>query len=141
MSKVNGIEVSVAEVVEYLKLQGRFETALQEVVQRKLTAAAAKKAAITVSDAQLQSAFDSYRIATGLNRAKETNDWIESKGLTLEAVESFVETNLLIDAFINQLEAKSNREKYLSSPEVKQTVRNLVYKEWLAGQLQAAPRA
>ena len=103
MAKLNEIEIAVAEVVDYLRMTGQFSPALREVVQRKITAEAAKKARMKVSNGELQKAADTFRVANGLNKASDTDAWLKSNGVSLEAFEEFLEANLLINKFKDAL--------------------------------------
>ena len=126
------IEVAVAEVVDYLRITGGFAPALREVVERKVTAEAAKKAGITVTKAQLQRASDAWRLANGLNKASDTEAWLSANGITVEALEDYLETNLLMSKLKDQLEKKTAKKKYLDSEGIKESVRQLIYEDWLA---------
>ena len=126
------IEVAVAEVVDYLRITGGFAPALREVVERKVTAEAAKKAGITVTKAQLQRASDAWRLANGLNKASDTEAWLSANGITVEALEDYLETNLLMSRLKDQLEKKTAKKKYLDSEGIKESVRQLIYEDWLA---------
>jgi SurA-like N-terminal domain len=125
------MEISVAEVVDHMRLTGAFAPALTQVVQRKCTAEAARKQGIKVSTEELQKAADVFRIDQGLFKASDTEAWLASQGLSTEALEEWLETNVLIYKFKNHLERKSNQKRYLSSDSVKSTVRELVYQDWL----------
>jgi hypothetical protein len=132
MGKLNELEIAVAEVVDYLRMTGQFSPALQEVVQRKITAEAAKRARIKVSSGELQKAADAFRVANGLNKASDTDRWLKSNGLTLETFEGFLETNLLINKFKDALGKKTPKGKYLTSPAIKESVTEIIYVDWLA---------
>ena len=131
MAKLNEIEIAVAEVVDYLRMAGQFSQALQEVVQRRVTAEAAKKARIKVSNGELQKAADAFRVANGLSKASDTDTWLRSNGTSVEAFEDFLETNLLINKFKDSLEKKTGKGKYLTSTGVKESVREMIYQDWL----------
>jgi len=127
------IEISVVEVVDFMKLNGTFEPALSEVVQRKVAAAAARGKKINVTSRELQRAVDVFRAERGLFRAKDTEAWMKSSGITLEAIEEYLETNLLIHKLKNLLAKHSNRNRYLSSAPVQDTLREVIYQDWLKG--------
>ena len=126
------IEVAVAEGVDLLRITGGFAPALREVVQRKVTAAAAKKAGVKVTGAQLQKAADAWRLANGLQKAEDTEAWLTANGVSVEAFEAYLETNLLMSKFKDQLEKKASKKKYQASEGIKDTVRQMIYDEWLA---------
>ena len=130
--KVPELEINVAEVVSHLKLTGQFQSALGEVVKRKITADTAKKRGTKISAKELQKAADVFRIDNGLYKASQTEQWLKSNGISLEAFEDYLETSLLINKFKDALEAKANTKKYLSSPAVKSSVREMVYEDWFS---------
>ncbi len=131
-TKTAEIEVAVAEVVDYLRMTGDFAPALGRVVERKVTAEAARKAGVRVTAKQLQRAADAFRIVNDLAKARDMNRWLKSNGLSLEAFEEHLETNLLNSKFKDQLAGKSPKTKYLGCEEIKSTVREMVYRDWLA---------
>jgi SurA-like N-terminal domain len=125
------VDLSVAEVVDFLRVTGRFQPAVREVVERRLVADAAKKKGLKVSTQELQRAADAFRLANGLKKASATESWLKSMGITVEALEDFLETNLLIGKLMDSLENQEASQKYLSSPLVKDAVRGLIYQDWL----------
>jgi hypothetical protein len=130
--KTPEIDIDVAEVVDYLKLSGGFKSALGEVFRRKVTAEAAKRHRIAVSTKELQKAADILRADRGLHKAGDTEEWLASNGLSVDALEQFLETNLLISKFKGALEKKANLKKYHASSSVKDSVREMVYQDWWA---------
>ena len=127
--KPSEIEVAVAEVVDYLRINGDFAPALAEVVQRKVTADAARKSGLKVTAAELQRAADGFRAIRDLLKASDTERWLQANGITVEALESYLETNILISKFKDQLAKRG--KKLLKSKAVAETVRELAYREWL----------
>lgn len=129
------IEVAVAEVVDYLRVTGRFSSALRDVIERKIAAAAAKKMKLRVTTPQLQKASDAFRVMHNLNKASDTSRWLEENGISLDVLEDYLETNLLINKLKNTLEKKTSKKKYQSSPIIKESIRDLIYKDWLEKEL------
>jgi len=123
------IEVAVAEVVDYLRITGDFAPALAEVVKRKVTAEAARKNGISVTAAELQKAADGFRAVRDLLKASDTERWLKANGIALDALEAYLETNILISKFKDQLVKRG--KKFLKSTAVAETVRELAYREWL----------
>lgn len=130
------IEVAVAEVVDFLKITGQFAPALQQVVERKVAAEAARKDKVRVTTPQLQKAFDTFRHLNGLSKASDTKVWLEASGISLETLEEHLETSLLISKYKDKLYKKvATNKKYQNSSEVKDTVRELAYQDWLKNEL------
>ncbi len=134
-NKKQEVEIAVAEVVDYLRITGQFAPALKAVVERKITAGAARRSGIKVATKQLQSAADTFRAMNGLAKASDTQRWLRQNGLTVEALEDYLETNILINAFKGKLEKKGGASKYMKAPIIKESVRELIYKDWLANEL------
>lgn len=129
------IEIGVAEVVDYLRLSGQFAEALNEVVKRKIAVKAAKDNGIEIGEDELQRAADAFRIANGMNKASETEEWLASHGISLEALESFLETNLLVSKMKDKLVDDTDKEEYLASEAIQESIRNMVYGDWMAEQM------
>ena len=129
------IEVTVAEVVDYLRVTEQFIPAVREVVERNITAQAARKSGITVSAGELQRAADAFRTVKDLGKASDTQRWLNSAGISVEALEEFLETNILISKFKDRLEKKANRAKYCAHPGIQATIRDMAYQDWLKGQV------
>ena len=133
--KGNEIEVTVAEVVDQLRITGQFAPALREVVERKVTAEAARKSGIKITTAELQKAADAFRVVNDLSKASDTARWLRSTGLSVEALENYLEINILISKFKDTLEKKTSKTKYLSTAGIKESIRDMIYQEWLNSQL------
>ncbi len=132
--KTKEIEVAVAEVVDYLRVTGQFHPALRAVVERKLTAQEAKNKGIGVTEDELQQAADAFRVMHDLNKAKDTEDWLSSSGVTVETFEEFLETNLLMNKLKDELGKQADKEKYISSEGVQESMREMIYQDWLGNQ-------
>jgi hypothetical protein len=135
MKKNQEIEVSVAEVVDYLKLKGIFARALREVVQRKVTVSAAKEKGLSVSDVELQKVADAFRITNQLHDAKDTTEWLNSIGVSVEYLEGYLETNVLVKKFKDTLEKEIHIKDLLSNEEIKDDIRRIIYNDWLKQQI------
>ena len=133
--KLNEIEINVAEVVDYLRITGQFTPALREVVERKFTAEEAKRRGIVVTDEELQQAADGFRFLHDLSKASDTEEWLKSTGTSLETFEQHLETNILMSKLKDELENKADKAPYLSSSEIQESVREMIFQEWLADQL------
>jgi len=131
VAKTKEIEIAVADVVDYMRMTGSFSPALKEVVSRKITMQAARDKGIRATTGEIQRAADVFRYAQGLTGAKDTENWLKANGITLNAFEEYIETNLLISKFKAHLAKKGSTSKILASPEIKETVKEMVYQGWL----------
>jgi peptidylprolyl isomerase len=132
---VKEIEVTVAEVVDYLRVTEQFLPAVREVVERKITAQAARKSGITVTTNELQRAADAFRAVKDLGKARDTQRWLNSIGISIEAFQEYLETNILISKFKDRLEKKANRTKYCAHPGIQESIRDMAYQDWLKSQV------
>ena len=134
-AKSKEIEITVAEVVDYLRITGQFAPALREVVERKVAAQEAKKKKLKITDSELQKAADAFRSVNDLAKVSDTNRWMKSNGITLEAFEEYLETNVLISKLKDALNNKTAVKKYQSSSAIKESIREMIYADWLEKQL------
>ena len=125
------IEVSVAEVVDFLRITGAFAPVLQEVVARKITAQAARKSGLKVTASELQRTTNVFRITRDLSKARDTKAWLRANGISVEALEDYIGTNVLLTKFKDRLEKKTAKKKYLAAAQVKASVREMIYQDWL----------
>ena len=133
--KLNEIEVKAAEVVDYLRVRGGFAPAIREVVERKISAEEARIRGFTVSDEELQKGADTYRSLHDLGKASDFEHWLKSIGISLETFEDYLETNLLVAKLKDDLEGKADKTECLSFPEIRDTLRELIYRNWITNEL------
>ena len=131
MAKKDEVEINISDYLNLKRVAGEYTTDLMEVIKRKFTADAARKAGIKVTTQQLQKAVDNFRYMNNMQKAKDTEVWMNFNGITPEMLEEYVETNILISKFKDRLEKKASKTKYASHPMVKGTIRNLIYEDWL----------
>lgn len=132
MAKIKDIEVGVADVVDFMRITGTFAPALRQVVLRKVTADAARAAGIKVTSREIQKAADAFRVVNGLTKASDTEAWLRASGVTLEFMEDYLETNLLINKFKAHIQKKASKSKYVASPGIQESINEMMYQDWLA---------
>jgi hypothetical protein len=133
--KIHELEVTVAEVVDFLRITEQFIPVVGEVVERRITAEAARKSGIKVTGAELQRAADTFRAVKDLSKATDTAQWLKATGITVEVLEDYLETNILISKFKDALEKKSSTAKYTAKPSIQEAIRDMIYQDWLKSQL------
>jgi FKBP-type peptidyl-prolyl cis-trans isomerase (trigger factor) len=108
------------------------------VVVRKVSADAAREKGIKVTTDELQEAADAFRSEYGLGKATDTENWLKSNGISLEAFEDYIETNLLIDKLKVKLETErdKDKEKVLALESVKNYLREAIYQDWIEKELE-----
>lgn len=135
VQKKNEIVVTVSEVVDYLRVTEEFVPVLGEVIERKITAEAARKRGIKVSKKELQKAADIFRAVKDLSKANDTVRWLKETGITIETLEEYLETNILISKFKDALAKKTSKAKYISRSGIAESIRDMIFQDWLNGQL------
>lgn len=128
---LKSLAVEIGDVVDFLKVTGQYSEALAEVLRRKKLVQAAMSAGFSVSDEDLLKGVDVFRAFHKLHKADDTNQWLTARGLSQDALELYVETNLLISQFKDRLEEQADKEVYLNSPAVQNLVREQIYQDWL----------
>ena len=118
MLKIDDETISCEDFIKLLKLSGKFDSLLEDVVKDKLTVHAAKKRGITISSEELQERADQLRRVRGLHRAKDALDFLDSMGLTLDDFEQFVIDTLYQEKIIEEICSDTAVEDYfkLHSP-------------------------
>jgi len=124
------LEVSVGEVVSYLRIEGGFSEALANVVRRKLLLRAAEEAGLSASGEELQRAADAYRALNGLHKASDTVAWMRNNGITADVLERHLEENIRISKARDHIAATCDGS-ITESPVVKTLIRELSVEDWL----------
>jgi len=88
--KIDDEVVTTDGFIRILKLSGRFDGLIEEILKDKLAVHAAKKAGIPVLDEEIQERADQFRRVQGLHRAQDAIAWLDSLGVTLDDLEQFI---------------------------------------------------
>jgi parvulin-like peptidyl-prolyl isomerase len=88
--KIDDEVINADHFIKYLKLNGQYDKLVEDLVKDKLTVLAAKKQGISVSPEDIQLRADQFRRVLGLHRAKQMNDFLDAKGISLEELETHI---------------------------------------------------
>lgn len=91
---IDGHAVDLGEFIRTLKLTGQFEGLLEQFVRDRLAVLGARKAAIQVSEQEIQERADQFRRARGLHRASDTNKYLDAMHVSLDEFEAFLTDSL-----------------------------------------------
>jgi parvulin-like peptidyl-prolyl isomerase len=110
--------ISTEDFVRILKLTGRFESLMDEIVRDRLTVHAAKKQGISVSAEEIQERADQFRRVLGLHRAADMNHYLDAQGVSLDEFEDFITDGLYHEKMMQQVGSDKAVEAYfkLNSP-------------------------
>ena len=98
--KISGKEVSLAEVVQVLRLSGKTQL-FEEAVRELIICDAIRERSLTVSDEELQAAADDFRRERKLERAIDAHYWLNERGWSIERLEFYLERKLLHEKLIS----------------------------------------
>lgn len=105
-------QVADADIVSRLRLSGAWQSAASELAQESVITKTAAQEKLSVSDSELQAAFDDFRRSRGLEKAAETKSWLESAGLKVEQVESALEADILASKLAEKVIDDKQIEQY-----------------------------
>lgn len=119
LAKIDDQEIRADDLVQFLKLNGKFEQILDDMITDRVTVFAAKKSGISVSTEETQERFDQIRRVQGLHRAKATMEFLNNLGLDLDEFETYLYELLLKEKVVDQVTSEAAIEEYfsLNSPE------------------------
>ncbi|GAB2902136.1 hypothetical protein GCM10027093_43970 [Paraburkholderia jirisanensis] len=106
--------VDDAEFIRLLKLTGQFESLIEQLVRDKLTVHAARKHAVEVSAEEIQQRADQFRRVRGLHRAADTNQYLDTLGVTLDQFEAFIIDGLYQEKMLDQVANDGAVQEYFS---------------------------
>ncbi len=119
LAKIDDHEIRIDDLARYLKLNGKFEQILDDMVTDRVTVLAAKKAGVSVSTEEVQERFDQIRRVQGLHRAKAAMEFLDNLGLSLDEFETYLAELLLKEKVVDMVTSEAAIEEYfsLNSPE------------------------
>lgn len=110
--------IGTDDFVRILKLTGRFEGLMEEIVRDRLTVHAAKKAGIPVTPGEIQERADQFRRVLGLHRAADMNNYLDAMHVSLDEFEGFIVDGLYHEKMMQRVTNDKAVEEYfkLNSP-------------------------
>ena len=95
IARIDDIEITSDDLIRHLKINNKFDELIEEMITQRITATEAGRSGITVSDEDVQAESDNLRRVLGLHSAKETFDFLDSIGLSLEGFEDHLRDTLM----------------------------------------------
>ncbi len=116
--KVDDEAISAEQFVKLLKFSNEFSELAEKIIRNKVTVHAAKKRGIKVSTSEVQQETDDFRRYLGLHRAKNTQEWMDSIGISLDEFESLMEERVYRKKMVSSITTDAAVEEYfkLNSP-------------------------
>lgn len=88
--RINDEVITSESLIKHLKLNGQYDSIIEDVVREKLTVQAARKSGIEVTPEDVQQRADQIRRVRGLHRAVDMNRWLDQIGVSVEDLEAFI---------------------------------------------------
>lgn len=116
--QINDEVVTSDSFIKLLKLTGRFDSLMDEIVKEKLTVQAARLGGIEPTAEEIQERADQIRRIRGLHRAVDMNRYLDALDVSLDEFEAFVMEHILYDAMNARIVSHEAVEEYftLNSP-------------------------
>jgi peptidylprolyl isomerase len=116
--KIDDESVSAEDFVKYLKLTNEFPDLIDKLIRAKVTVQAAKKQGIQVTSEEVQQSADDFRRYVELNRAKDTQEWMDEMGVNLDDFENFITEQIFKRKVLEKLTTDEAIQEYfkLNSP-------------------------
>jgi len=117
--RINDEVISAEGFVKLLKLAGRFDGLIEDIVREKLTVHVAKKSGLEITPEEIQERADQIRRVKGMHRSVDMNRWMDQLGINLEDLERFIVEMLYYEKMQDQIVTDENVEDYfnLHAPE------------------------
>jgi parvulin-like peptidyl-prolyl isomerase len=110
--RIDDETISADAFIKLLKLSGRFDVLLDEIVKEKLVVHAAKKLGLTISPAEVQERADQLRRARGLHRAADMTRFLENLRVSVDDFERFVVEMMYYEKVMEKAQAGAAIEDY-----------------------------
>ena len=116
--RINDEVISTESFVNLLKLSGRFDSLIDDIVKEKLAVHSAKRIGIKLDPEIVQKRSDQIRRVNGLHRAVEMNRYLESMKVTPKEYETYITDMLCYETVMDRIVTEDAVEKYfkLNSP-------------------------
>ena len=103
--RINEEIISSDSFVKLLKLSGRFDALIDDIVQEKLAVHSARKHGVRITPESEQQRSDQLRRVNGLHRAVEMKRYLESMKVTPEEYEIYVTETLCFEKMMETFKA------------------------------------
>lgn len=116
--KIDDEVITADSFITLLKLSGRYDSLIEEIVKDKLAVHAAKRKKLEITPEEIQERADQIRRVWGLHRASDTIKWLDARGISLDDFEQFVMDILYHEKIMDQVSNDNALEEYfnLNSP-------------------------
>lgn len=90
-----GAKIGIAEFVDLLRSEGLMATLVARVSRRLLVTRLAEERGVAVTQEELQTTADAYRISTGMHSATATHLWLKDNQMTEDSFQDMIKSRVL----------------------------------------------
>ncbi|HYE74815.1 MAG TPA: peptidylprolyl isomerase, partial [Blastocatellia bacterium] len=118
VARIDDQVITAEDFVKSLTFHGLMDDIMENMMSERLTVIEAKKQGIRISDDELQERADQLRRVQGLHRQKDTLDWLDSMGISVDEFEQFLKDGLYKEKMLAEITSDQAVEEYfkLNSP-------------------------
>jgi len=113
--RINDEVITAVDFIKLLRLSGRYDSLIEEIVREKLTVHVARKSGIEVTAEDIQERADQIRRVRSLHRSVDMNRWMDQLGVSLEDLEQFITEMLYYEKMQAKIATDAEVEDYFSS--------------------------
>lgn len=119
LAQINDEVLTSDDFVKFLKFTESFEDQMEKLLKDRLTVHAARKQGLEVPDEKIQERVDQIRRVQGLHRAKDTMEYLDRMGVSVEEFGNRIRDDLLKEEMVTEICNEQAIEAYfkLNSPQ------------------------
>jgi peptidylprolyl isomerase len=116
--KIDDEVITTEGFIKLLKLSGRFDGLIEDILREKLIVHAAIRKGIEAPLEEIQEKSEQFRRVTGLHRAQDTVDYFDGIGLTMDDFEAFLTDSVYQEKMLAEVQGDTMIDEYfrLHSP-------------------------
>jgi hypothetical protein len=112
--EIDGVQVDISEFIKFLKFNGEYDQLIKNFARHKIALVEGEKIGIRVEDDLLQETADDFRRYLGIYRAKDTFDWLDSNGLSVDDFEQYISGQLIKKELASRVTGPEQVQEYFS---------------------------
>lgn len=118
VATINDETITVEDFVKLLKINNLFQDLMKEMISDKLTVHISKRQGTVIEPAEIQEKADQFRRVRGLHRAKDTQQYLDAMGFSLDDFENYLADTSHKEKMVGQITGDAAVEEFfkLNSP-------------------------
>lgn len=104
LARIDDQAITGTTFIKFLKLEGKYGSLMEEMLVERLTALSARRCGIQVAPEEVQGRVDEFRRSQGLHRAKDTFNYLDQLGVSLDEFETYMTDLLYREKMLAQIQ-------------------------------------